>query len=143
MAATPQEEIRYLYALGATEVPALIARTLEMCLSGEVRTQDAPYLVGDILADRVGAQLAWAFIEDHWDTIIERFPDNSIGRMLEGIAALADPDLAPRIHRFLETHPVPQAAKLIAQSRERLDINVAFRHRIEPDLVSMLATAAD
>jgi len=141
-AASPQEEIRYLYALGATEDPALIARTLEMCLSGEVRTQDAPYLVGDILGDRVGARLALAFIEDHWDALIDRFPDNSIDRMLDGIAALADPDLAPRIHRFLDAHPVPQAAKQIAQARERLDINVAFRRRIESDLASLMAAAA-
>jgi puromycin-sensitive aminopeptidase len=140
-AATPQEEIRYLYTLGATEEPELIARTLEMCLSGEVRTQDAPYLMGDMLGDRVAAALTWTFIERHWDTITKRFPDNSIGRMLEGVAAVADPELAPRAHRFLEGHPVPQAEKQVAQARERMDINVAFRRRVEGELAPVLSSA--
>ena len=141
-AATPQEEIRYLYALGATERAELIQRTLEMCLSGEVRTQDAPYLMGDMLGHRVGPALTWNFIERHWDTINERFPDNSIGRMLEGVAGVTDPELSPRIHQFLDAHPVPQAAKQVAQARERLDINVAFRRRIEADLAPLLTAAS-
>jgi puromycin-sensitive aminopeptidase len=140
-ASTPQDEIRYLYALGATESAPLLRRTLDLCMSGEVRTQDAPYVIGSILATRAGAGLTWDFLEERWETITTRFPDNSIPRMLEGITGITDPALARRIHAFLDAHPVPQGEKPLAQSRERLDINVRFRERFAPSLASELGGA--
>lgn len=137
-AATPQEEVRYLYALAASEVEPLLRRTLDMCLSGEVRTQDAPYVIGTILGSRAGHRVAWTFVTEHWEAILSRFPDNSIPRMLEGITGIADPTLAPAIHQFLDSHPVPQGEKQIAQARERLDINVAFAQRVGGSLAEEL-----
>jgi puromycin-sensitive aminopeptidase len=137
-ASTPQDEIRYLYALGATESAPLLRRTLDLCMSGEVRTQDAPYVIGTVLATRAGAGLTWDFLEERWETVSARFPDNSIPRMLEGITGITDPALARRIHAFLDAHPVPQGERPLAQSRERLDINVRFRERIAPTLAGEL-----
>jgi puromycin-sensitive aminopeptidase len=138
-ATTPQDEIRYLYALAAPEAPALLARTLEMCLSSEVRTQDAPYLLATILASRAGHRPAWNFMTGRWDDLVARFPRNSIPRMLEAVAAIADAELAPAIHQFLDAHPVPQGERQLAQARERLDINVAFGQRIAPNLATELS----
>jgi puromycin-sensitive aminopeptidase len=140
-AATPQDEVRYLYALAATEVKPLLGRTLDMCLSGEVRTQDAPYVIGNILGSRSGYRLAWDFVTERWETILARFPDNSIPRMLDGISGIVDAALAPAIRAFLSAHPVPQGEKQIAQASERLDINVAFAQRIGADLVQELTRA--
>ncbi|MEK7299784.1 MAG: M1 family metallopeptidase, partial [Nitrospirota bacterium] len=42
-ATTPQEERRYLFALAAFQTSALLARTLARTISGEMRTQDAPF----------------------------------------------------------------------------------------------------
>jgi puromycin-sensitive aminopeptidase len=136
-AATPQNQVRYLYALAAPEDPDLLSRTLDLCLTGEVRTQDAPYLIGAVLASRAGAHRAWPFIEEHWDTIRSRFPDNSIPRLLESISSLVDGNLADRVHAFLDAHPVPQR-KPVAQSLEKLDNNVAFAARVAADLPAAL-----
>jgi puromycin-sensitive aminopeptidase len=136
-AATPQDKMRFLYALAAPEDPELLGRTLDLCLGNEVKTQDAPYVIGSVLGSRTGARLAWPFIEEHWDSIRTRFPDNSIPRMLESISAITDPELAPRIHAFLEANPVPQK-KLVAQSLEKLDNNVAFAERVGPTLPDAL-----
>jgi len=46
--------------------------------------------------------------------------------------------MAVEIHGFLDAHPLPQE-KLMAQSLERLDINVAFRTRVEGELAAVLA----
>jgi puromycin-sensitive aminopeptidase len=139
-AVTPQDEIRYLYALAAPEAPALLGRTLELCLSNEVRTQDAPYLLATVLGSRAGHRLAWEFLTERWDDLVARFPRNSIPRMLEAIAGIADPDLAPAIHQFLDAHPVPQGERQLAQARERLDINVAFGRRISSSLATELSS---
>jgi puromycin-sensitive aminopeptidase len=138
-AVTPQDQVRYLYALATPEVPDLLRRTLDLCLSGEVRSQDAPYVIGAVLGSRAGARLAWRFIEQHWDTMRARFPDNSIPRMLEAMSGIVDRELAAEIHAFLDGHPVPQE-KLVAQSLEKLDNNVAFAERVARDLPAALRT---
>jgi puromycin-sensitive aminopeptidase len=139
---TPQEEVRYLFGLARFRDPDLLLRTLELCLSGEVRTQNAPYVIEAILAHRVAGPLAWAFVEDRWDEINERFPDNSIPRMLEGLAAQADADLAARARAFLDTHPVRQGDKSVAQTLERMDVNAAFRAREAAGLPGLLPPVA-
>jgi puromycin-sensitive aminopeptidase len=136
-AATPQDQVRFLYALAAPQVPELLSRTLELCLTNEVRTQDAPYVIGSVLASRGGARLAWPFIQQHWDTIRSRFPGNSIPRMLEAMSSVTDAALARAIHAFLDEHPVPQET-LVAQSLEKLDNSVAFADRVAPDLPAAL-----
>ena len=138
--ATPQDQMRYLYALAAPESPALLQRTLDLCLTTEVRTQDAPYLIGAVLSSRSGGAIAWSFIEEHWETIRSRFPDNSLPRMIDAIAVVVDPGLAARIHAFLAEHPIPHERPM-AQSLEKLDNSVAFAARVAPDLPGALATA--
>ena len=124
----PQEEVRYLYALAAFRDPALVLRTLDMSLT-EVRTQNAAFLLSGLLANRTGGPLAWEFVRGEWDRILERLPQNSIVRMLEGLSALCTGDLAPDIHAFFDGHPVRSGQQTLAQILERLDVNVAFAGR--------------
>jgi puromycin-sensitive aminopeptidase len=136
--ANPQEEVRYLYALGRFEDTALIGRTLELALSNEVRTQNAPYLIGVVLGNRAAPDVAWSFLEERWDEINGRFPSNSLSRMIEGVATQVDAGLATRARAFLDAHPVPSATLLVRQTLERLDVNVAFARTQGPTLPGAL-----
>nr|MDQ2729199.1 ERAP1-like C-terminal domain-containing protein [Actinomycetota bacterium] len=138
-ATNPQEKMRYLNALGAFEATELLARSLELCLSDEVRNQDGPFLVGSIMAARSGSALAWDWLETHWDRLIERFPSNLLIRMLEGITGLVDPALAGRAHAFLDAHESPVAGPRLDQLEERMDVNVAFGQRLGTTLAATLA----
>ncbi len=128
-AATPQEELRFLSALADFDDPELLRQVLAMSITDEVRTQNAPYLIRRALTNRSHGALAWWFVQDEWDTINERFPTNSIARLLEGIRSLSRPDVAPEVFVFFETHEVPQGDKILAQHLERLEVNVALRDR--------------
>jgi len=128
-AATPQEELRYLYALADFRQSELIDRLLAMCVSDEVRTQNAPYLLARAMGNRDQGARAWAFVRDNWDTLNERFPSNSIVRMLSGIRTLSEPEVAQDVYAFFEEHEVPQGDKQLAQHLERLEVNVALRVR--------------
>jgi puromycin-sensitive aminopeptidase len=127
-AATPQEEVRYLFALPGFREERLMKRTLDLALT-EIRTQNAPFVVARGLANRWCGSLAWAWLESHWDEVLERFPNNTTAPMLEGLAALNTPELRERIHRFMASHPVPHAQRLIDQTLEHLDVRTAFRDR--------------
>ena len=128
-ATTPQEELRYLYALCNFDDADLFGRLLEMTLTDDIRTQNAPYVLARAMGNREQGPDAWAFTRDHWDEVNERFPSNSIVRMLAGIRSLSQPDSANDIFSFFEQHEVPQGDKQLAQHLERLEVNVALRAR--------------
>ena len=135
--ATPQDEVRYLYALGAFRDEALVRRTLDMALD-EVRTQNAPFLISILLANRVGGPLAWRFVVENWDRLIERLPQNSIVRSLEGLTTLCTSDRAAEIHAFFQEHPIRSGQRTLEQILERLDVNVAFANRERDRVVESL-----
>jgi puromycin-sensitive aminopeptidase len=126
---SPQESLRYLYALAAFPDPDLVADTLARCLTPEIRSQNAPFLVLLALGNRHAGDLAWEFVKAEWDRLNERFPDNAIPRLLGGVTALSTPRQAADVEAFLADHPVPQAAKTVEQHLERLRVNVALRQR--------------
>jgi puromycin-sensitive aminopeptidase len=139
-APTPQDEIRFLYALADAEDAELVGRTLEMSISDAVRTQNGPYLLRRAMGNRAHGIRAWKFVVDHWDAINERFPSNSIVRMLEGVRSLHEPSVAETVFQFFETHEVPQGDKTLAQHLERLEVNVALRQREADAFASSLTS---
>jgi puromycin-sensitive aminopeptidase len=103
---------------------------LALATSSDVRTQNAPYLLGTCIANRDNGAAAWAAVRDRWDELNERFPSNSIARMLNGIRGTADPAMAGDIEAFLAAHPVEQAKQTVAQHLERMRVTVALGERV-------------
>ncbi|MCU4185432.1 M1 family metallopeptidase [Acidiferrimicrobium sp. IK] len=134
----PQEKVRYLFALTQTPDPALLRRTLDLCLSDEVRNQDAPYVVPMVLANRAGGAWAWDWVTGHWDAVLDRYPANLLIRLLEGITALVDPDVAARVEEWLSGATVPVGGPRVAQLTERMRVNGAFARRVGPGLAAAL-----
>ncbi len=127
--ATPQEERRYMTSLASFPGEGEFQNTLAMCLNGEVRSQDAPYLAGGAMFNRHHGFAAWQFIKSHWDEMLEMYPDNSIVRMVSGVQALSKPEQAADIKQFFEANSVPTAQLTLEQHLERLDVNMASRQR--------------
>src|SRR5207248_1053289 len=73
-ARTPQEEQRYLYALAGFRLPQLVEQTLGRTLGGEIRTQDAPFVVRSLLSSVHGRGRAWAFVRENWDRMSREYP---------------------------------------------------------------------
>ncbi|MBV9934519.1 MAG: M1 family metallopeptidase [Actinobacteria bacterium] len=130
--ATPQEEVRYLYALAEFQNEGLVRRTLDLALH-EVRTQNAPFLVAGLFANRVGGELTWEFVKDHWQELTARFPDNLVPRMVQGTTNLLSPAIADDVKAFVQAQPRLRDNKVVQQAMEQLEINVAFAQR-EADL---------
>jgi len=140
-AKTPQEEQRYLFALAAFRPADLLDRTLDMTISGEVRTQNAPYLMRSLLLNTEGRERVWTFLKKHWEEMTQQYPDNSIVRMCEGITALVSPALEADVRQFFTSHPVKQGAKTMDQHLEKLRIAVACKQREGANLVAYFARA--
>ena len=134
----PQDKVRYLDAMASASYPPLLARTLDLALTDEVRSQDAGFLIGFVMANRAGGLLAWEWLERRWPEVQARIPAGLVARIFESITSLVDPDLAARVHRFLDTHEIPQAGPRIDQLAERMDINVARAAQLRGSIAGAL-----
>jgi puromycin-sensitive aminopeptidase len=138
-ASTPQEEMRSLGALASFPDVDLCLRTFDLAMT-EVRSQNGFIVLGALLANRVGGQAVWTRLTESWEAVIERFPKNAPPRILETIPALcADAAFAEQVIDFLAAHPLASGPRRVAQSSERLRVNVAFAARERPELTDSLA----
>ena len=128
-AATPQEQLRYMYALAEFPDAVQIERTIELALSGEVKTQNAPFLLNRCIANRFNGTVAWNVVRQHWDEANDRFPDNTIVRMIDPVKLLTTPQVVADVQSFFHEHPIPQGAKTLDQILERQRVNAALRAR--------------
>ena len=133
-AATPQEERRYLFSLAAFQSPALLARTLAHTIDGEIRTQDAPFVISAGLANVYGRDSAWEFVKTNWDRMDRLFPKQGLRRMCGGIANLATPELEQDVRTFFTSRGIDLGGKTLDQYLEQLRIAVAFRERVQSSL---------
>jgi puromycin-sensitive aminopeptidase len=135
-APTPQEQLRYLYALADFRQPELMDRTLGLALSDEVRSQNAPFLLARAMSNRDVGDRAWRFVKEHWEEANRRLPPNTIIYLADGVRFLTTPEQEADVQAFFAEHDIPQARKMLRQVLERQRINVAFRRRVEPQLAA-------
>ncbi|MBU6431754.1 MAG: ERAP1-like C-terminal domain-containing protein [Nitrospirae bacterium] len=128
-ASTPQEERRYLFSLAAFQPKALLERTLARTISGDIRTQDAPFLVSAIMGNVYGRELAWGFVKTNWEKMDHLFPKQGLRRMCGGIVNLATPALERDVCEFFNSQRIDLGGKTLEQYLEHLRIIVAFRER--------------
>jgi puromycin-sensitive aminopeptidase len=128
-ARTPQEEQRYLYALAGFRRPHLLQQTLDRTLSGEIRSQDAPYVVRSLLASVYGRGLAWEFVKTHWQTMARLYPPSAYRRMFEGVTGLVSRRWEEEVRAFFPANGIELGGKTLEQYLEQLRIAVRFQER--------------
>ena len=137
--ATLQEEkVRLLTALTRPRKKDLLQKTLERSLTSEVRSQDAvSVLVGVALNfPGLGRDLAWQFIEDHWDELYRRYsPSGFLIRRLAQVAEVFTTlERAQEVEGFFKRRSAPEVARAVAQSLEKIRVNAKWLERNGPDL---------
>jgi puromycin-sensitive aminopeptidase len=135
---TPQVKLRNLFALADFPSEAQIRRTLELAQSPAVKTQDAPFLLNRCIANRHNGAMAWETVRRQWPQLLERFPDNTIVRMVGSITSLTSPQVVADVHSFFAEHPIPQSAKTLEQLLERQQLNADLRARQAEPLAAAL-----
>jgi hypothetical protein len=124
-AATPQDEQRYLFSQAGFPDVAIAEDLFERCYT-EVRNQDAPFVIGAMVSNRVTGPTIWKKMRDRWDESIKLFPS-----------------LAKEIRAFHVAHPVPAGQRQIEQMLDRMDLGVAFGERVRPTLTQTLLDVTD
>jgi puromycin-sensitive aminopeptidase len=122
---SPQEQLRYLYALGDFPAEALALRAVELTLTENIRAQTGPFVVQRALRNREHGAAVWASVRDHWSDITRRFSPSLLPRVIEGTTWLVDDAVANDVTAFVESHPLASGGRTVAQHMERLQVHRA------------------
>jgi puromycin-sensitive aminopeptidase len=137
---SPQEQLRYLYALSRFPDENLVLRTARLASSDAVRKQNGPFIVREGMRHPEHGALVWSFVRDHWAELSERFGGMLMTRLLEGVTWLIDDSSVAEVPAFLDAHPIPEGAKVISQHIERQRVHRAVferdRARLEAALLA-------
>ena len=134
--------MRSLGALAGFPDVDLCLRTFDLAMT-EVRSQNGFAVLGSLLANPVGNQAVWTRLTENWEAMLERFPKNAPPRIIESVPrSVRDAEFAEGAIAFLDAHPLSSGPRRVAQSVERLRVNVAFGSRERGGLAASLRAAA-
>ena len=131
---TPQDQRRFLLALGGFRDPALIQRTLRLSLTPAVPTQDVVFLLGRMFANPAARDATWDFVRARWPRLEKRMGSILVGRMIETTVHLRAPARRREVARFFRENPVPSAKRVLRQTLERFDWYRGFRAKAAREL---------
>jgi aminopeptidase N len=140
-AASPEEQYRYLFALGDFRDPALIDRGLQRSLSPQLRSQDTAIYLAQFLANTAARSRAWAFVTEHW-TALEPKVTISGGdtNLIRALGVFCDARSRDEVASFFAAHPLPGAARTLTQTIEQINNCIALREKQTPDVSAWLAS---
>jgi puromycin-sensitive aminopeptidase len=135
----PQSEERYRSGLTTFPDVAMCRQTFEDCFE-LFRTQDAPFVILRLVANRVGGTAVWEAMTQRWDEIVELIPPIMHFALGFGLYfQVTDEDFRERATAFHAAHPLPAGQQSINQALERLATSTRFATRERTRLSTTLA----
>jgi aminopeptidase N len=138
-AVSPEEQYRYLYALGNFREPALIERGLQRSLSPQLKSQDVSIYLMQFFFNPEARATAWTFITANWAALEPKIAifggDTNLTRSL---GAFCDAGARERITTFFAAHPLPGAARTLTQTIEQINNCIALKEKQTPSVAAWL-----
>ncbi|MDH3190415.1 MAG: M1 family metallopeptidase, partial [Acidimicrobiia bacterium] len=132
-ASLPLTKNRYLRAVATVPTDEMAKRSVDRIINGDIRTQDGFWVLAGLLSGK-GGPAAWETARTNWSALLEKMPGMTRRRVVEGIPALSQPEVAADVKAFFAETPLPEAASALEQNLEQLDANVRLRER-ETDVI--------
>jgi puromycin-sensitive aminopeptidase len=107
--------------------PALVQRTIEMTMSPEVRSQDAPNLISVMIRNPETRQLTWELTKQHWAEVDKKLTISSGGRIVAAAGAFCDSASRDDVSQFFNTHSVASSERTLKQTLNQIDSCIDLR----------------
>ena len=127
-----EEQLCYLNAMGSFRSKTILQKVLEFSLSKDVRHENSASVIVSVAQNPEGRDLAWEFFKDNHEKLHEIFGQSMfmLARIMEGvISGFTTQEKKEEIEAFFDDHPFPEASMAIAQSLERITVNIAWFDR--------------
>ena len=126
---TPQEVVKYLRAAAIVPDRAGSEKLFQMVLDGDIRRQDAFWVVAIMLGHRENGPRVWQLMKENWNDLLEQMPPATGRRILDLLPNRSEPDVAADIEAWLADHPIKGGEKYADQQIELLKVRVGLRER--------------
>jgi len=126
-AKTPEDFYVYLAALSSFRDAQLISRSLERTLSPEVRSQDAVFVIADIMNHPAASGLAWEFTKSHWSEIEKIFGGYAGAQLVNATSAFCSAERRNEVQEFFTAHKVPGTERGLPKTLERISYCVDLK----------------
>ncbi len=135
---SPEEYYGLLYTLPQFGDQKLLLRTLDFALSSDVRSQDALSVITSVMGNPAGEQLAWDYIQSHWDAIAKAGGPFASAQIVQATSIFCDASKRDQVTQFFTAHKVEAAERSYKQSIERINNCIDLKSQQEPQLASWL-----
>ena len=131
-----EEQVRILAGMCEFGNPRILERTLDYSLTDDVRSQNAHMPVVLVASNPAARRILWPWISSHWNDLEFKIGHGNplFGRIIGGVAMLADDSYADEIASFLAEHPVPGTERTRRQALELLSIYAGLRRRAPAEM---------
>ena len=138
-AASPDEQYRYLFALGRFRDPALVDRGLARVLTDDIRSQDAAIYLDQFLVNPAVHERAWSFVKEHWTALAPKVTiSGGDTNLVHALGSFCDAAARDDVAAFFKAHPLPGATRTLEQTIEQINLCIAFRTRATPEVTRWL-----
>jgi aminopeptidase N/puromycin-sensitive aminopeptidase len=136
----PGDQTDALHTLARFRDPALVTRTLDYTVSGQVRNQDSWTVLVILLRDRETRDQTWAYIKKHWDKVHAQFTANSGVRVVAATGNFCSVKQRDEVAGFFAAHKVDASERTLAKAIDSMNDCIRMRATQEPKLHQWLAT---
>jgi len=141
-AKSPEEFLKFLYALVSFSDPELVRHTLETAVSSEVRSQDSPYILVALLSDAETRKQSWAWIKEHWTDVQARFTISSGARVVAATGAFCSAADRQDVESFFANHQVEASERSLGKALHAIDACIELRDQQKSSLSAWLRARA-
>ena len=136
----PEEYYRFFNALATFPAPEVKARTLAFALSNDVRTQDTALVLAQLIGSPRSRQTTWDYLKSHWSEVSAKVGSfQSMPTLAGALGSFCSTEANADVKAFFDAHPIPEVARTLAQSYERMATCVAVDARQSPAFTQWLA----
>jgi aminopeptidase N/puromycin-sensitive aminopeptidase len=134
----PELQEGALQLLAQFENPDLAKRSLDYALTSKVRSQDAAFQFAIPMFNDATRDLAWKYIQDHWDAIHPLLTPELGNGLVSSTGAFCSEDARDQVQQFLSTHKVASADRAAKHAIERINGCIELRKLQQPNLKKFL-----
>ena len=138
----PQLRVQALYALASFRDEGLVVRALDYALSGQVKNQDALFLVRLEMRDRRTRDAAWRYVQQNWPRVQAQITTWMGGELVESMGGFCSTDRSSQVSEFFAVHSVSATSHALDKARNSIADCVDLRVAQAPNLKQWLQTEA-
>jgi aminopeptidase N len=134
----PGEKTDALRTLGQFHDPALVQRTLDYLVSGEVRNQDTWIVLVALLRDRATRDQTWDYMQKNWDKVHAQLTVSSGAEVVRATSNFCTAQRRDEVVNFFATHKIEASERTLAKAVDSINGCIQLRSSQEPDFHTWL-----